>query len=48
MQRLGSLIYITLSNGVFYFLNFIISSFSEYQVILILEVCQSEATKNSN
>jgi hypothetical protein len=31
-------LYITLSNGSFYFLNFIISTFSEYQVILILAV----------
>ena len=31
-------LYITFSNGSFYFLNFIISSFSEYQVILILAV----------
>jgi hypothetical protein len=31
-------LYITLSSGPFYFLNFIISSFSEYQVILILAV----------
>jgi hypothetical protein len=42
MQHLGSLIYYpfvtVVSNGPFYFLTFIISSFSEYQIILILAV----------
>ena len=31
-------LYITLSNGPYHFMNLIISSFSEYQVILILTV----------